>query len=116
MIGCIPRDRGLEERVDREEAFNTCGIVPLLSIKRIDWITINTLRSAAPISALSGDTHRGKGVSVHSDEKFPCLRSDDRTDRLFRFVERLSTLPHFRSIRFDFEFRRTIHRCSQRFH
>lgn len=43
MIGCIPRERGLEERVDRGgEAFNTCGTVLPLSIKRIGWITIST--------------------------------------------------------------------------
>jgi len=43
MIGCIPRERGLEERVDRVgEAFNTCGTVLPLSIKRIGWITIST--------------------------------------------------------------------------
>jgi len=43
MIGCIPRERGLEERVDRGgEAFNTCGTVLPLSIKRISWITIST--------------------------------------------------------------------------
>lgn len=43
MIGCIPRERGLEERVDRGgKAFNTCGTVLPLSIKRIGWITIST--------------------------------------------------------------------------
>lgn len=45
MIGCIPRERGLEERVDRGgEAFNTCGTILPLSIKRIGWITISTPR------------------------------------------------------------------------
>lgn len=50
MIGCIPRETGGSKKGLTEEAFNTCGIVPLLSIKRIDGITINTaafLRASA---------------------------------------------------------------------
>lgn len=42
MIGCIPRETKGSKKGLTEEAFNTCGIVLLLSIKRIDGITINT--------------------------------------------------------------------------
>jgi len=56
MIGCIPRERGLEERVDRGgEAFNTCGTVLPLSIKRIGWITIST-----PRTEKEGERQRGR--------------------------------------------------------
>lgn len=63
MIGCIPRERGLEERVDRGgEAFNTCGTVLPLSIKRIGWITISTPR---------WEKEREKKSPLRSLKKYP---------------------------------------------
>lgn len=67
MIGCIPRERGLEERVDRGgEAFNTCGTVLPLSIKRIDWITIST-----PCREKERKGERKKRLPLRLPKKYP---------------------------------------------
>ena len=59
MIGCIPRETEGSKKGLTEEAFNTCGIVPLLSIKRIDGITINTA-AFPPASAPRRSRRRGR--------------------------------------------------------
>lgn len=88
MIGCIPRETKGSKKGLTEEAFNTCGIVLLLSIKRIDGITINTTRSCSEIvssiAAASFETPKNASVFLFlvDDE-----RSSSRSRSRVNFVD-----------------------------
>lgn len=85
MIGCIPRETKGSKKGLTEEAFNTCGIVLLLSIKRIDGITINTTwrvscsEIVSSIAAASFETPKNASV-------FLLLVGDRRTSSNARSI------------------------------